>query len=274
MAADLSPIVIAGIRPRCGTNYLCDLINLHPDVSRPGPIYEDYFLAHADKLEAFADAVGRHWSNLTPPAPESATRDVLSALGVGLMGWLTALAGGGRVLTKTPVPGRLDLFFKTFPAAKLLIVVRDGRAVVESHMRSWPGDGRFGDDLFAGLAQAWADGADIIQSFRQCHPLTEYPYMLVRYEDLVSDPADMIGRILDFLALDRAVYSFTGAVDMPVRGSSTFGRAQGTPLHWTPVQKDPSFDPLKRWSHWTTQQHKTFNRIAGAQMKGFGYSLA
>ena len=268
-----SPIMIVGIRPRSGTNYLCDLINQHPDVARPTPIDEDYFLAYADKLEVFAQELGRHWSNLSRPVPRGAQQDVLSALGVGLMGWLTALAGGKRPVTKSPLPGRLDLCFQLFPAAKLLIIVRDGRSVIESHMRSWPGDGRFGDDLFVGLCEAWAQSAETILSFRKDHPVTEYPYMLVRYEDLVRDPEDRMRSIFGFLELDDSVIDYDALWGLPVRGSSTFGRGAGQPLDWAPVKKDSSFDPLRRWDDWTDAQHEAFNRIAEAAMAEFGYGL-
>lgn len=273
LTEEQGPIMIVGIRPRCGTNYLCDLISLHPAVVRPSPIDEDYFIAHADKLELFAQSVGRHWSNLSNPVPDTAQQDVLRALGVGLLGWLSALAGSGRLLTKTPVPGRLDLFFDLFPAVKLLIIVRDGRSVVESHMKSWPGDSRFGDDLFTGLITAWVQSAEIIQRFRTTHPVTAYPYMLLRYEDLVRAPEDMVEHLLGFLSLEPVDYDFDAVAQLPVRGSSVFGRQEGTPLHWKPVPKTDGFDPLDRWSHWSADRHALFNQLAGDAMRNFGYTL-
>lgn len=269
---DQAPVMIVGIRPRCGTNFLCDLINLHRDIARPNPIDEDYFLAHAEKLELFSQALSGHWANLSRPVPKDSERQVLTAIGVGLLGWLTALTDGKRVLTKSPVPGRLDLFSDLFPMAKLLIIVRDGRAVVESHMRSWPEDGRFGDDLFAGLCRAWVDGAQTIQTFRSTHPVAQSPYMLVRYEDLVANVGDMMGRILEFVALDADSYDFNRAAALPVRGSSSFGRDVDEPLVWDPIEKNDTFDPLNRWAHWTDDRHALFNSIAGDAMAGFGYA--
>ncbi len=268
-----APIMIVGVRPRCGTNYLCDLINLHPDVARPNPIDEDYFLEHAGHLEKFAQGVGRHWSNLSRPVPPAAQEDVLRALGVGLLGWLTALAGGKRVVTKTPLADRLDMCFRLFPSAKLLLLVRDGRAVIESHMRSWPHDGRFGDDLFKGLCEAWTLSAERMMTFRRNHPVTDYPYMLVRYEDLVHDPEDRLQTLFAFLDLDDASVDLNAVHGLPVRGSSTFGRAPGDPLTWQGAKKDRTFDPLDRWAHWSAGQHGVFNDIAGPMMEELGYAL-
>ena len=268
-----APIMILGIRPRSGTNYLCDIINQHPDVARPTPIDEDYFLAHADKLESFAQGLGSHWNNLSRPVPPSAQEDVLAALGVGLLGWLTVLSQGKRVLTKSPLPGRMDLFPKLFPSAKLLIIVRDGRSVVESHMRSWPQDGRFGPELFSGLIKEWVKAAETIQRFREQHAVTDHSYMLVRYEDLVREPIERVTAIIEFLELDAGLYDFGALSSLPVRGSSSFGRAPGHAIDWKPIKRTADFDPIMRWDSWTADQHRTFNQLAGRAMSGFGYLL-
>jgi len=70
---------------------------------------------------------------------------------------------------------------------------------------------------------------------------------LIRFEDFAADPAREIARVIDFLGLDPALYPFNRVDEIPVFGSSTFGRADGADgerVHWRPVPKDPSFDPL------------------------------
>ena len=56
------PIFIHGILPRSGTNFLWDLLLLHPDCCRGRePVNEDLFLDQSDHLVAFSDAVRAIW---------------------------------------------------------------------------------------------------------------------------------------------------------------------------------------------------------------------
>ena len=56
------PIFIHGLLPRSGTNFLCDLLLLHPDCAPAiEPVHEDLFLEHSDHLVAFARSVRAAW---------------------------------------------------------------------------------------------------------------------------------------------------------------------------------------------------------------------
>jgi hypothetical protein len=62
VSSTANPIFIHGILPRSGTNYLWDLLLLHPDASPPVvPVREDLFLNHSDHLIAFTSAVQSSW---------------------------------------------------------------------------------------------------------------------------------------------------------------------------------------------------------------------
>ena len=56
------PIFILGISQRSGTNFLFNLLGLHPDCERVGPIWENFLLNDAQLLVDYADAVYRRWS--------------------------------------------------------------------------------------------------------------------------------------------------------------------------------------------------------------------
>src|SRR5262249_23580251 len=98
-----------------------------------------------------------------------------------------------RLVTKTPSVKNLSLFFSLFPNSKLLILVRDGRSVVESAVRTF-------DRPYGHAAQEWADSAQIIQEFGKNHP--EKQFLLVRYEDLYKNVEKELRRIFEFLQLD------------------------------------------------------------------------
>ena len=60
MKAD--PIFILGIMPRSGTNYLWDLLRVHPACAPARePIREDFFIEESDDLLAFTRHVAERW---------------------------------------------------------------------------------------------------------------------------------------------------------------------------------------------------------------------
>src|SRR5262245_57486813 len=154
-----SPIFILGITARSGTNFLFHLLCLHPDCDPGGPIWENYLLMHAGALVRYADAVYDSFNPEWRVDEIIGPRDVLLRhIGDGLIEYLNlqhdhrsatgamrandALTGGSvkRLVTKTPSVRHLTAFLKIFPHSPLLIIVRDGRAVVESGSRSFGWD--------------------------------------------------------------------------------------------------------------------------------------
>src|SRR5262249_14435518 len=148
-----------------------------------------------------------------------------------------------------------------FPSAHVVVLVRDGPATVESGHRSfsWP---------YEEAMLAWRHSVRRVLSFlasvdgRRC--------LLIRFEDLAADPAREIARVVDFLGLDPALYPFNRVDEIPVFGSSTFGRANGEGVHWRPVPKDPSFDPLARAESWPPRRFARFAWLAGAEHRKLG----
>ena len=268
MAGDSSQaIFIIGIEHRSGTNFLCDLLALHDDCSRPTVVGENFFLHHASWLRKYAQGLHKSWNQ---EWHASATQEQIGAgLGRGLLSILAeqATRPDGRLVTKTPRTDELKLYSWLFPEHPLLIIIRDGRSVVESAVRS------FGWN-YAEATDRWVRGARRILEFdRDERARGDRPscrYLVVRYEDLVQNLEGELRRILAFLRLSPARYDFRSAIDMPVRGSSTL-KTSGQKLHWTPVPKSQGFDPLNRARDWTPARQRTFLRAAGAYQSLLGY---
>ncbi len=279
--ADTAPIFILGISQRSGTNYLADLLSLHPDCGRPSPLWEDHVLGHAELLLSYARTLCRRWSRQVagPPLAAEAGRrcpwpdrihesiahlhpQLCRALGSGVVATLQSLTGRKRLVTKTPSVHNLPLFFDLFPGACLLILVRDGRAVVESGVRS------FGWDYESAMHN-WARAARTVLAFTQKEGGPPGKYLLVRYEDLVAGGEVQVRRLLDFLGLDACAYDFAAAARLPVKGSSEL-KAAGE-MHWRPVEKGADFDPLGRWKNWPRARHERFNWLAGTYLGQLGY---
>ena len=258
------PIFIAGTYPRSGTNHLLDLLCVHPDCAPPAPIWEDFLLANAGHLDAYVDAVTSHW-NPGWGTGDAERRALLAALGGGIAEFLRGRARAPRVVTKTPSVAGLSHFAALFPEAYLIVLVRDGRAVVESGVRSF---GWFRD----GAIHGWAQAARRVLAFEASAQASALRYRRVHYEELVARPEACLRELLEFLGLDAARYDFARAASLPVRGSSTQGRESGDRVHWGAVPRTPDFAPTDRFQHWTRAQHARFDWIASDELRALGYA--
>jgi hypothetical protein len=153
-------------------------------------------------------------------------------------------------------------FHTLFPESHLVILVRDGRSVVESGIRT------FGWS-FEQAVHRWREAARTILKFDEREE--GGPYHVIRYEDLFRDTAGELKELLEFLRLDPSTYDFESAVDTPVRGSSTYGQ-DDKDVDWEPVEKGEDFDPLRRWDSWSDARLDRFHWIAGEELRALGYS--
>ena len=257
------PIFIQGIMPRGGTNFLWDLLLLHPDCSRGRPpVNEDLFLDHSDYLVAFTRAVRASWDARWGTFGADLPDQLCAGIGEGLVSFLWT-DRDRRLVTKSPSVGHLDRFFLFYPWARLLILVRDGRSVVQSCIDT------FGWE-FDRACRAWAHAADMISQFRHTEASRADRWRMVRYEDLVDDSEGQLRSVFEFVHLDATRYDFEAARNLPVRGSSAFGRRAGA-VHWEPVARDASFAPKDRWRTWSAEQQKRFDWLAGEQLAALGY---
>ena len=257
------PIFILGIMQRSGTNYFRDLLALHPHCTSPDLFFEDNLTRYSSLLFDYAARVRKSWE-VNRKIREGAEEDLLRYLGEGLLLFLKSeVPENQRVLVKTPRVENLPHFFKLFPRADLLILIRDGRALVESGMKG------FGWN-FDEAAHKWAEAAQTILNFDQAMKGTSCRYLIVKYEDLVTEAEKEMRRVLNFLELSEAEYNFEAARRLPVRGSSLF-RGEKDHVHWDPLQKKSEFEPLQRWRDWGPFRRARFNWVAGDGLRRFGY---
>jgi hypothetical protein len=263
------PIFIHGITQRSGTNFLFRLLCLHPDCDLGGPIWENYLLSRADLLARYVEALYREWNREWQVEASLGPPDVLlGQLGDGLITFLNRQrrqSGATRLVTKSPSVRNLGCFFRLFPSAPLLIVVRDGRAVVESGMRS------FGWSFEAG-ARKWAGAARTIIDVCGHGSAAEQRCLIVRYEDLFTDGERQLRRIFDHIGLDPDAYDHDAARRLPIYGSSEQAGPGGKGLNWDPTERGEGFDPLSRFRHWEQARHDRFNWIGGDCLAHFGYA--
>jgi hypothetical protein len=256
-------IFILGLMPRSGTNFLSNLLQLHPDCAPADPVWEDYLVAHFDLLACYSDTVAGKWDRAWG-VTEHTGNDLDVALGNGLANFLEDRCGKPRVISKTPQLDNLDLFYRFFPEGRLLILLRDGRSIVESGART------FGWSQEAAMHSV-AEAAQTILRFEQKHPAEENRYRIIRYEDLWQDTETQMQGLFEFLELDPASYDWQQALELPVRGSSELEAREAGSIHWDPVERSAEFDPMSRFADWNDARHYRYNSVAGRDMKPFGY---
>ncbi len=283
-------VFILGIAERSGTNFLQDLLRLHPDCDVDGmELEEDHFVDYSHLLVRFVQSASKAWKAWWGAEELQRERElVCRCLGDGLVSYLKMQVVNRRLLngidpdkelkvlvTKSPSTQNVELFFRIFPDADLIILIRDGRAVVESALRTFY-------RRFDKASRQWADRAEEVVHFVRNDSNRERRYLLVKYEDLYGHSDQEIRRILSFLRLDETRYNFDAATNLPVRGSSSLRREGSVPtsstargvapgIHWQPIPKSADFNPLARWSHWKRAQHERFNWIAGDSLEALGY---
>jgi hypothetical protein len=260
------PIFILGILERSGTNFLDNLLLLHPNCCAPVPVWEDYLVHYSNLLVRYTNTVFKRWSRNSQEVDARLADQFLGSLGNGMLSLLNSLVGDKRLVTKTPSAYNLEYFFKLFPRARLLIIVRDGRSLVESAVVS------FGTNYDIAMRK-WADAAHTILQFDQANRNSPFRYLIVKYEDLNTNLEKEMGRILTYVDLNPGIYDFNAAVNLPVRGSSELRQGGERVMHWDAVPKTANFNPLGRWNKWNRALHERFNWIAGSYQQQLGYGV-
>lgn len=254
-------IFIHGIMPRSGTVYTGELLRLHPALfAYPNDLWELPFLQQTRGLQAVANGFLHDYEENKGKIGES---DFLPLFGAAFMAYLHSFAPPDRrLLVKMAGVHHLYDFFNIFPDEQLLVLVRDGRDVVESTLRSWP---RLG---FINVCRRWQRSADLILAFDKSFHGRQ-GYFLEKFEKVVKDPADFIQSAGTHFQLDMEAYPFPKIADLPVKGSSIL-RPEGD-LSWAPITKPKKFNPVGRWQSWPRWKKSLFKLIAGRSLLAFGY---
>lgn len=237
---------------------------MHPHCATGrSPIWEDYLLRNSHHLAEFVTAAQGSWDPVWGPTDELRA-PLAASLGDALVRFMT-IDPDRRLLTKSPSLDNLELFFDFFPQAHLIVLVRDGRDVVDSGMVT------FGWKL-ENAARAWANGIDRVQRFMAREDVPTEQCSVVRYEDLVHRVDTTLPRLLRELRLSEDGIDIAAVAGLPVRGSSQF-KGTAEDIHWHPVPRGDAFNPTRRWQAWDAAKHRRFARVAGAQLRRLGYEV-
>jgi protein-tyrosine sulfotransferase len=260
-------VFVHGVMPRSGTNYVADLLKLHPRIAAyPHRLWELPLLYNT---EAISQAQWEFLRTYKGNAGAVAPFEFLAYLASGLLRYLQHLAGEQRtVLLKVPHAEYLALFHAIFPRDHCVLVLRDGRDAVASHLESF-GSGPLKPRI-SQLSNKWARAAELMLSYGKIRPQTSGQSILIRYEDANRHPTDTLRALLQSLALPETAVDFTRVATLPVRGSSALKGPNG--VNWDPQVKPHDFQPVGRWHAWNDSLSRRFKRQAAETLINAGYA--
>jgi hypothetical protein len=275
---DINFVFVLGMMPRSGTNYLRNLLCLHPECVASA-ISEDALVENSNMLMKYVAQNYFQWETEGKLPEIQADELLVEGIGQGLLAFLKQarcraierellpqpVSCPKYMVTKTPSVRNIRNFFRLFPNERLLILVRDGRSLVESINLSF---GYRREDSI----RNWANAARNIFNNQKKWEAEGKQFLIVKYEDLYQHTEREMKSIFFFLGLEADKYDFDKALKAPVVGSSVFKR-EGE-VHWRPVEKTPDFDPIARSAGWTRWQHERFNWLAADELRLFGYEPA
>jgi protein-tyrosine sulfotransferase len=244
-------IMVHGVMPRSGTRYLGQLMKLHADVC----VYPRGFieLPFLNQAEAIRMIQARFLGAFAPNREGIGADDFLPLFGASFIAYVyDAVPDGQTAFLAVPDVNSLAYFAYLLPFERPLLLMRDGRDVVASMVRSW-------DFPFHEACIQWNRGARIMMAQQKLH--ADDGWKIFRYEDSVNDTRRFIEEVCKYCSLDSARYPYDRLGEVPVVGSSEF-KPEGR-VTWEPIAKPSGFKPVGRWQGWTPKQMRIFKRIAG-----------
>jgi protein-tyrosine sulfotransferase len=261
---DRGPVIfIHGIMPRSGTVYVGELLRRHPDLhAYPHQLWEFPALQLAGEIP---DLQKKFFLGYKLNKNKLGENDFLPLFGASLIAYLhESTPPHQRVLVKMPSVQYLDRFFSMFPHENLLILLRDGRDLVHSTLRTWP------HLNFVQVCLRWNRSARMVLStLAQLNSSKRKGFWLAKYENVLSEPENFIKQACRSLCLDENRYPFELIQEIRVIGSSKLENRDK--VTWRHLKKPKDFKPVEYWRKWPTTRKLIYKVIAGKSTIELGY---
>jgi protein-tyrosine sulfotransferase len=255
-------IMIHGIMPRSGTVYVGELLRNHPDLfAYPKEVWEFPFLELTPAIENVQNDF--LWSYVQNKG-KIEDGDFLPLFGASLVAYLQTQAPlDKRILLKIPGVQYLHRFFDVFPHENLLLLVRDGRDVVHSTVKTWP------QIRFWMACLRWKRAASMTLYVKKQFEDLKDGFWCGRFEDAIADPRGFVTMACTQFGLEQSEYPWDEIERIPVQGSSSL--RDSAQVKWEPVDKPEDFQPYGYWRKWSAYRRMVFKLIAGDELQGLGY---
>jgi hypothetical protein len=265
------PIFIVGC-PRSGTTLLRDLLRAHPRITFPleSRVIPELYRSHGEPRDRAharriaADLLGTWdittWRLGLKPTDLDHQRS-FAELTAQLYATWAQREDKPRWGDKTPLYVlELETLLALFPDAKVINIVRDGRAVALSLMRQ-----PWGPTNPYTAALMWR--RTVAAGRQAAARLGSSVFLSVRYERLLADPEGELRRICEFLR-----EPFDPAMLTPSRLPTPSGRPNPWPAH-----REAAIDSANagRWrAEMSSAERCVFESVAGEELRVAGYGLS
>lgn len=256
-------IIIHGIMPRSGSVYVGELLRLHPDLYA-----YPYQLWEFPALQLAGDILKLQKKFLTgykPNLGKIGENDFLALFGAALIAFLyEPVPLDKRLLIKIPSVQYLSHFNSMFPNENLLVLVRDGRDLIHSTLRTWP------HLNFIQTCLRWNRSARaILNTSGDNISFNRKGFLIARYEDALLDPKSFMKVVCDKFNLEESSYPFERIDNIRVIGSSKL--ESNEKVTWRHLNKPDGFRPIEYWKQWPYFKKMVFKIIAGKSLIDLGY---
>ncbi|MDA0973230.1 MAG: sulfotransferase [Bacteroidetes bacterium] len=255
------PILIHGILPRSGTNYLNKLILKDSSCEQPrSRIRENWYLHYSGHLMSYFEELFKMWSKPDWSGEAFSKEEFQQALGDCILDFLSSQISSSqkRLVTKTPSVEQMINIDLLFPEVKNVIIVRNPLDVAASTFNSW----RVPVDV---TISKWITGCEAIHSYEKKNGGSGY--YLLRYEDLIADLPQYFAPCIEFLGLNPEAFDWDSIEKMPVYGSSDSGSK------WEVNEKKEGFQAVGKWKNLPDSQNELlWKTYSETHAKYFGYS--
>jgi len=257
-------VVLIGGPARSGTGLARRLVGSHPDVAIPP--FELGLMRARESGVPIQDVI-------------DGLRPQLDRLGVSVddLGEVSLAQLLNELLDRTaqaahrPIPGEktpgnehhLDTYRTWLPGRTIGFVhmIRDPHNVVASHLHARWNTVEQTNELVASLAEDWVASARIASRT----PVAEQPTVVVRYEDLTSDPAAVARRVCHAFGLPERLDEMVAMSSYPRHVNSSFdsiGEPTAGGVHAS----------VDRISHLTPDEQEIVSSITAAAAEPHGYT--
>jgi len=242
-----SPVFVVG-SPRSGTSMMQWALRQHPQLW--GGQESDFMVSLVDRLRETHELGSRreklHWLS----GQRVGVAEFLQYMGTGLNALYTNRAGGLRWVEQTPEYAlHGDEILNLFPGAVFLMMLRDGRDVVESlkHFVD-PVEHVEASTLWARFVSQGLDFAEGPSRDR---------VFVVSYQDSVEKTKATMEGVFAFLDLPHSKESVAWITDRRPINSSFSDTQRGT--------------SIGRWLSWNSEERQQFDEVAGAALVRAGF---
>jgi hypothetical protein len=250
---DTDIVLIIGICPRSGTNYLSKIVCCIDGFEAVDIAKEDHLFEKAFLLKKFAYDSARRWLPWNDKSTYNSSKtgeDLLGAIGSGIVSFFkdTLTKKGSKPVLKTPITfftrnrlldSNFSSLYQLFPNAKVILLIRDSTDTIISAHKTWP------KKPFLLFVIRWIFGAKHIINLNQ-----EYAYaqksrpLLIKYEEMIHDTYLAAEKIRVHLGGTSSVDFKARVKGLPIVGSSKIKDKNGN-VTWDPLEKkDAQFNAV------------------------------